>query len=68
MKAHDGIVNLIPMIKSGVNESNLGLKVEDLEKDMVSLFQMYYLSEKHQEPNDTLISLFKEVISQNQDS
>ena len=68
MKAHDGIVNLIPLIKSGINEPNLGLKVEDLEKDMVSLFQMYYKSEKQQEPNDTLISLFKEVISQNQDT
>lgn len=68
MKAHDGIVNLIPLIKSGITEPNLGLKVEDLEKDMVSLFRMYYQSEKQQEPNETLISLFKEVISQNQDT
>lgn len=68
MKAHDGIVNLIPLIKSGLNEPNLGLKVEDLEKDMVSLFQMYYQSEKQQKPNETIISLFKEVISQNQDT
>ncbi len=68
MKAHDGIVNLIPLIKSGITEPNLGLKVEDLEKDMVSLFSMYYQSEKQQEPNETLISLFKEVISQNQDT
>ena len=68
MKAHDGIVNLIPLIKSGITEPNLGLKVEDLEKDMVSLFKMYYQSEKQQEPNDNLVSLFKEVISQNQDT
>jgi DNA repair protein SbcD/Mre11 len=68
MKAHDGIVNLIPMIKSGINEPHLGLKVEDLEKDMVSLFKMYYHNEKLQEPNDALISVFKEVISQDQDT
>lgn len=68
MKAHDGIVNLIPLIKSGMNEPNLGLKVEDLEKDMVSLFRMYYHNEKLQEPNETLINIFKEVISQNQDT
>jgi exonuclease SbcD len=68
MKAHDGIVNLIPFIKSGLAEPNLGLKVEDLEKDMVSLFKMYYQSEKQHEPNDNLVSLFKEVISQNQDT
>nr|MBI1232270.1 exonuclease subunit SbcD [Cytophagales bacterium] len=68
MKAHDGIVNLIPLIKNGLAEPNLGLKVEDLEKDMVSLFKMYYQSEKQHEPNDTLVSLFKEVISQNQDT
>jgi len=68
MKAHDGIVNLIPLIKSGITEQNIGLQVEDLEKDMVSLFKMYYQSEKHQKPNDMLINLFKEVISQNQDT
>jgi len=65
MKAHDGIVNLIPQIKYPQGQESLSLKVEDLGKDMVTLFNMYYKSEKGQEPNAELIGIFKEVISQN---
>lgn len=64
MKAHDGIVNLIPQIKNPQGQESLSLKVEDLEKDMLSLFKMYYQSEKGLEPNAELLDLFKEVISQ----
>ncbi|TVP52104.1 MAG: exonuclease subunit SbcD [Mongoliibacter sp.] len=64
MKAHDGIVNLIPQIKKPRGQENLSLRAEDLEKDMVSLFQMYFKSERGQEANDELLDIFKEVISQ----
>ncbi|WP_373494106.1 exonuclease SbcCD subunit D [Aquiflexum sp.] len=64
MKAHDGIVNLIPQIKNPQGQESLSLKAEDLEKDMVSLFRMYFKSERGQEPNDELLGIFKEVISQ----
>lgn len=64
MKAHDGIVNLIPQIKNPLGQESLSLKVEDLEKDMLSLFKMYYQSERGLEPNNELLDLFKEVISQ----
>ncbi|MFD2202218.1 metallophosphoesterase family protein [Shivajiella indica] len=63
-KAHDGIVNLIPQIKNSLGQENLSFKVEDLEKDMLSLFKMYYQSEKGLEPNTELVDLFKEIISQ----
>jgi len=66
MKAHDGIVNLIPQIKNPQGQESLSLKAEDLEKDMVSLFKMYFKSERGQEPNDELLGIFKEVISQNE--
>jgi exonuclease SbcD len=65
MKAHDGIVNLIPQIKNPLGLQNYSLQVEDLGKDMVSLFQLFYKSEKGQEPNEELLGIFKEVISQN---
>jgi DNA repair protein SbcD/Mre11 len=68
LKAHDGIVNLIPQIKTPLNQSNYSLQVEDLSKDMVSLFSLFYQSEKGQEPNEELLGLFKEVISQNEQS
>lgn len=67
MKAHNGIVNLIPEILHTKGQESLSLKVEDLGKDMVTLFKMYYESEKGQEPNAELIDIFNEVISQNED-
>ena len=65
MKAHDGIVNLIPQIKNPLGRENSSLQVEDLGKDMESLFKLFYQSDKGQEPNVELLSIFKEVISQN---
>lgn len=64
MKAHDGIINLIPQIKNRETASDQQLQVRDLEKDMPSLFNMYYQSEKGQPPNQELIAVFKEVIAQ----
>lgn len=66
MKAHDGIVNLIPQIKNPLGKANYSLQVEDLGKDMVSLFTLFYQSEKGLEPNEELLGLFKAVISQNE--
>ncbi|WP_296702404.1 exonuclease subunit SbcD [Algoriphagus sp.] len=68
MKAHDGIVNLIPQIKNPLGQENYNLKVEDLGKDMSSLFQLFYKSEKGQEPNEELMEIFREVISQSNES
>lgn len=64
MKAHDGIVSLIPQIKNPQGQESLNLKVEHLGKDMGTLFNMYYKSVKGQEPNEGLVEIFKEVISQ----
>jgi exonuclease SbcD len=41
------------------------LQVADLEKDMTSLFEMYFKSEKGQPPNEGLMLVFKEILSQN---
>lgn len=65
LKAHDGIVSLIPQIKNPIGREYLQLHVDDLGKDMESLFRMFYQSEKGQEPNPETLSLFKEIISQN---
>ncbi|MCE7056689.1 exonuclease subunit SbcD [Algoriphagus sp. AGSA1] len=68
MKAHDGIVNLIPQIKNPIGRENQSLQVEDLGKDMESLFKLFYKSDKGQEPNEELLTVFKEVISQNDET
>lgn len=65
MQAHDGIVNLIPHIKNPLGEENQSLQVADLGLDMESLFKLFYKNTKGQDPNDELLTIFKEVISQN---
>ncbi len=64
MKAHDGIVSLIPQLKNAGGQESFALHVDDLGKDMETLFRMYYQSEKGLEPNAQLLGLFKEMISQ----
>lgn len=66
MSAHDGIVSLIPQIQNQSKNQLTSLQAEDLKKDMTSLFQLFYKSEKGQEPNEELLNLFKEVIGQNE--
>jgi exonuclease SbcD len=63
LKAHDGIVNLIPQLRHTPGQAQDELRAEDLSKDMESLFRLFYTSEKGQEPNAQLVDLFKEVLS-----
>jgi DNA repair protein SbcD/Mre11 len=66
--AHDGIVNLIPQIKNPLGLSGAGLQVADLEKDMKTLFSMYYEASRGLAPNEEILSIFTEIISQNEHS
>ncbi len=63
LKAHDGIVNLIPQLRQTPGLAQEELRAEDLSRDMESLFRLFYTSEKGQEPNAQLMELFKEVLS-----
>jgi exonuclease SbcD len=63
LKAHDGIVNLIPQLRQTSGQAQDELRAEDLSRDMESLFRLFYTSEKGQEPNAQLVELFKEVLS-----
>lgn len=64
LKAHDGIVNLIPQLRHGAaGQPQAELRAEDLSRDMETLFRLFYTSEKGQEPNAYLVDLFKEVLS-----
>jgi len=65
MKAHDGIISLIPQLTNNQDETEQGLNVEDLNQDMETLFNRYYQSAKGIAPNNEILMLFKEVISQN---
>src|SRR5690606_6385535 len=65
MKAHDGIISLIPQLPKE-QLSPQGLQAEDLNEDMVTLFGRYYQSSQGIAPNEEIINLFKEIISQTQ--
>ena len=66
MKAHDGIVNLIPRLTGDQNADGSGLRAEDLGKDMGTLFSQFYQSSKGVAPNEEISALFNEIISQNE--
>ncbi|QDH79014.1 exonuclease subunit SbcD [Echinicola soli] len=65
MKAHDGIVNLIPRLTGELGVDSAGLQAEDLGKDMGILFSRFYQNTKGVEPNEEIKALFNEIISQN---
>ncbi|MBS9524298.1 exonuclease subunit SbcD [Litoribacter alkaliphilus] len=64
MQAHEGIVNLIPHLKAGFGSANGELQAEDLNEDMETLFIKYFQSQKSMEPNEELLTLFREITSQ----
>lgn len=65
MKAHDGIISLIPQLPKDQLPDH-DLQAEDLQQDMVTLFSRYYQSAQGIAPNEEILSLFKEITSQNQ--
>lgn len=66
MKAHDGIISLIPQLSKNAEKYEQGLDRDDLEQDIQTLFSRYYQSEKGIPPNEEILTLLQEVISQNE--
>ncbi|MBD8489810.1 exonuclease subunit SbcD [Echinicola sp. CAU 1574] len=64
MKAHDGIVSLIPKLTGDHQFEDGSLQAEDLGQDMGTLFSRYYQSAKGLEPNEEIKLLFNEIIGQ----
>jgi len=62
--AHDGIVSLIPDVKNRGDRNDSNLKAIDLTKSMEALFIDYFKQAKGQEPNENILNLFKEVLSE----
>ncbi|UKJ09057.1 metallophosphoesterase family protein [Solitalea lacus] len=59
-QAHDGIVTLIPEIKNQSPTETANNSI-DLSQDVDTLFIQYFKHKKGQEPNEELLSLFKEL-------
>jgi exonuclease SbcD len=64
--AHEGIVSLIPEVlnQEGLNASKE--KKVDLTKDMEGLFIDYFVHTKCQAPNNEILTLFREVLAQDE--
>jgi exonuclease SbcD len=61
-QSHDGIIDIIPVMNTleGVDEEQL--HTADLGKTVEEIFVDYFHHEKGQQPNDEMISLFREVL------
>ena len=62
--AHDGIVSLIPDVQIRGDWNETTQKAIDLKKSMEDLFVDYFKQAKGQAPNETILNLFKEVLSE----
>jgi DNA repair protein SbcD/Mre11 len=61
---HDGIVSLIPDVQDRGDGNDSAKRSIDLRKGMEALFVDYFRQTKGQEPDETLLNLFKEVLSE----
>jgi exonuclease SbcD len=59
--AHNGIINIIPKIKSDTNNQEK-INVVDMNKNIEELFLDYFQYRKTQKPNNDLMDLFKEIL------
>jgi len=63
--AHQGIVTIIPEVKNAIGLSSGNKKSIDLTKNMEELFRDYFRHKnKGQEPNEEIMKLFTEVLSE----
>jgi len=64
---HKGIVTIIPEVKNATGLSSGAKKGIDLTRNMEELFTDYFRHSKGQEPNAELMSLFTELLAQEEE-
>lgn len=64
LKAHDGIVSIIPKISGEHKPESPQAKRINLQQSREALFRDYFRERKGQEPNEDLMALFREVVEQ----
>ena len=64
MSAHPRIVHLIPQLKNRTTETEKRVEASDLQEDIQTLFKKYYVSQKGLDPNEELMTLFREVLGE----
>jgi len=62
-QTHDGIIHLIPKLTNNITDLSQADISINLNQDIQDLFKDYFKSKnQNQEPNDELLSIFKEII------
>lgn len=64
MEVHDNIVVIIPEMKHLIDDADPARSAIDLSKNMEELFIDFFKFRKGQEPNERILGLFKEVLSE----
>jgi exonuclease SbcD len=64
MAAHPRIVHLIPQLKNKSAETETRVEAADLQEDIQTLFKKFYTSQKGLDPNEELMTLFREVLGE----
>ena len=62
--AHNYIVTIIPELKNMIDNTDHGRSTVDLSKNMEELFIDFFKFKKGQEPNERILGLFKEILSE----
>jgi exonuclease SbcD len=57
-------VHLIPQLKNKSAETETRVEASDLQEDIQTLFKKYYVSQKGLDPNEELMTLFREVLDE----
>lgn len=66
--AHNGIVTIIPEVTNPSEFASNNKKSIDLSKNMNDLFRDYFKHAKGQEPNEEIMELFAEILSEDENS
>jgi exonuclease SbcD len=66
--AHNGIVTIIPEVTNPSEFASINKKSIDLSKNMNDLFRDYFKHAKGQEPNEEIMELFAEILSEDENS
>ncbi len=61
--AHDGIISIIPQVTQKIGSAN-GTEEINMAESVTEHFRNYFKAEHGQDPNDEIMDLFKEIISE----
>ena len=60
---HDGIINIIPILKQTGIAEEITINIADLQLDEQVLFEKYFIFKNGQKPNEEIMELFREILN-----